>query len=918
MARRAFTLVTHTHWDREWYEPFEIFRAQLVEVLDAALDDLSADPRHCFTLDGQVALVDDYLALRPEAEPRLREAVRSGRLRIGPFYTQADSLLVDGEGLIRNLARGIARAEAIGRCEHVAYMADQFGHAAQLPQLLALFGLSTAVLWRGVGPARPPSSFVWRAPDGSRVETLWLQDGYGSGRRYPSDPAGFVAAVERHLERHGAWLQGAAVVLPIGDDHVRLATWAVHAAEALGAAHPELDVQVAGYAEHFGHAVRAEHEIVGELRSPAFAPVLAGVASARVREKQAAARVTQLLLRATEPLAAWATRLGGHAPGELVRRAWELAVLNQAHDSAAGCGADATHLDVAARFRWAEQAAAAARDRVTVQLGLEPGEGFGVLAFVPVRGDSAVVEAELPKSLAPPLVAVGADGVARPVQLLAAADERPLFEGEFSAADLEQHLGGLDPATPIFGRFLTGLHARDEGGGVMRLDVGLGSAPAHRKALAADQARLSAMLGRIERFKVFLHDAAPTRRALLAVGPGGDARLTQLRVHGGTPEGASVGALDDARPGIMSGEVRVIATADGVAIEDGPLRVLAAGLVDDGDRGDLYHAQPVPPSIHPGAATAKVIERGPLRACLRLHQRLELPEALADDRRSRAGTAPLSVTTDVTVHAGSRRVDFVVTLRNVHRDHRLRALVRAPFVAERFDVEHGLAVLARPFDAAAALGAGAERAAPTGQHHLFVDVGAGDAGVALMSRGLLEHEVTRERGETQLLLTMLRSVGWLARGDLDVIDHAAGPMLPTPDAQELGEHRFEYALLLHRGDWRQGGVLDEARRYQAPALAWHARGSVRAPRDAALVQVTPQAAILTALHPAADGHGLIARVLNTAATETDVRLAPWGGCHEAGAVDPLGRAIASPVWRVRDGVAEASLRAWQLATVWLR
>jgi mannosylglycerate hydrolase len=278
----------------------------------------------------------------------------------------------------------------------------------------------------------------------------------------------------------------------------------------------------------------------------------------------------------------------------------------------------------------------------------------------------------------------------------------------------------------------------------------------------------------------------------------------------------------------------------------------------------------------------------------------------------------LSITTEVTLHADSRRVDFSVALHNAHLDHRLRALVRAPFVADRFDAEHGLAVLARPFDPAAALGGGAERAAPTGQHHLFVDVGAGELGVALMSRGLLEHEVRREHGETQLLLTLLRSVGWLARGDLEVIDHAAGPMLPTPDAQELGAHRFEYALLLHQGDWRRGAVLDEARRYQAAPLAWHARGPLRAPRDAALVEVTPNAVILSALHPAEGGRGLIARVLNTAAEETTARLVPYGGCHEAGAVDPLGRAVPSPVWRVHDGVAEARLRAWQLATVWLR
>ena len=30
-------LVPHTHWDREWYEPFQRFRLRLVDLLDDVL-----------------------------------------------------------------------------------------------------------------------------------------------------------------------------------------------------------------------------------------------------------------------------------------------------------------------------------------------------------------------------------------------------------------------------------------------------------------------------------------------------------------------------------------------------------------------------------------------------------------------------------------------------------------------------------------------------------------------------------------------------------------------------------------------------------------------------------------------------------------------------------------------------------------
>src|SRR6516165_7678067 len=117
-------------------------------------------------------------------------------------------------------------------------MPDHFGFAAQLPQLFRLFGIDGAVLWRGVGPDRPPHAFRWVSPDGSDVVALWLQDGYGSGRRLPSDPQGFADAVERTLDRLGDWIGEMPILFPVGDDHVRLATWLPEAAHALSSRHP--------------------------------------------------------------------------------------------------------------------------------------------------------------------------------------------------------------------------------------------------------------------------------------------------------------------------------------------------------------------------------------------------------------------------------------------------------------------------------------------------------------------------------------------------------------------------------------------------------------------------------------------------------------------------------------------------------
>ncbi|HEU5205741.1 MAG TPA: hypothetical protein VFU17_15725 [Candidatus Limnocylindrales bacterium] len=55
LAGYRFTVVPHTHWDREWYQPFEVFRMRLARAVERICDVLEADPR--FTLDGQAVIL---------------------------------------------------------------------------------------------------------------------------------------------------------------------------------------------------------------------------------------------------------------------------------------------------------------------------------------------------------------------------------------------------------------------------------------------------------------------------------------------------------------------------------------------------------------------------------------------------------------------------------------------------------------------------------------------------------------------------------------------------------------------------------------------------------------------------------------------------------------------------------------------
>ena len=148
---RTLHLVSHTHWDREWYLTFQQFRLRLVHLVDGLLDLLDSNPDYrYFMLDGQTIVLDDYLFMRPEKADIIRAHVRSGRMLIGPWHVLPDEFLVSPEATIRNLLQGDRTARQFGPKMMVGYLPDPFGHVGQMPQILRGFGIETAAFRRGL------------------------------------------------------------------------------------------------------------------------------------------------------------------------------------------------------------------------------------------------------------------------------------------------------------------------------------------------------------------------------------------------------------------------------------------------------------------------------------------------------------------------------------------------------------------------------------------------------------------------------------------------------------------------------------------------------------------------------------------------------------------------------------------------
>jgi mannosylglycerate hydrolase len=346
------------------------------------LDRLEADERLRFTLDGQLATVDDYLEIRPEAEERIRALVQSGRLAIGPWQTLMDEFLVDGETTLRNLEAGLRRAEQFGSAMQVGYLPDMFGHVAQMPQILRAAGIQTAVVWRGVPAAVDFHRFVWEGLDGSAVVAEYLPAGYDNAA-YLFDVPGPVD-LGLFKERFSPWFRGDPVLGMVGTDHMPLAR--AFSERVAGATVGTLADYLAGASPD---GLSHWH---GELRSAARANLLPGVVSARIDLKAACARAECWLERYAEPLQAL---YGGDWPEPFLAQAWARMFQNSAHDSICGCSADEVSAQVLVRYAEAEQIGRELAQRAVARIAAEVPQGAFAVVNPSPHERSDLVELEV-------------------------------------------------------------------------------------------------------------------------------------------------------------------------------------------------------------------------------------------------------------------------------------------------------------------------------------------------------------------------------------------------------------------------------------------------------------------------------------------------------------------------------------------
>ncbi len=796
-------IVSHTHWDREWYEPFQVSRARLIQCIDQLLTIFETNPAYeNFMLDGQTIVLEDYLEVRPEREQMLRDLVIAGKLDIGPWYILPDEFLVSGEAIIRNLQRGIRLARNFGRVMQVGYLPDPFGHISQMPQILRGFGLNTAILRRGL--ADEPTELWWQAADGTRVLLCYLRNSYDNLAFVPRDPAGFGEALAEQRTLLTPHTRTENLLLMNGTDHmepwanlphlIETARQQIHDAQIV---HTSLPMYVARVQDDIAARSLDLPIVKGELRNPKRHPLLPGVLSTRLWIKQRNAHAQMVLEKWVEPFIALAS-LDRHRA--LSRLAWKYLLQNQPHDSICGCSVDQVHHEMALRFEWVEQIAEPiiANSLTTLALHLDTRSTIGeqtILVFNPTcttRTDCVETILDVPDKFS-------------------ILDERgnPLPFHVTYRAGKRTHVEFLAPNVP-----------------------GLG----YRTFYLAHRSLESKPL-----------DTFPPPRVL---------ENEFYRIQADANDGALT-IWDKTTGAEFSGLLR---------------------FVDGGDRGDLYNYCPPENDTlirQPSAPPRILTEHSPARQSLHITMTYRLPAQLVAERNARASEwVDEKIGTRISIYPGVRRIDFQTTVDNRARDHRLSVEFPAPFVATHTYADQAFDVVARAITLPAFTPDWIEQPRPEAPMQTFVSISDGQTGMTLATRGLPEYAARSEAQQTVLTLTLLRCIGWLSRDDLSTRQGHAGPAIETPGAQEIGVHRFEYALIPHQGDWRN--AFDQAFAFAAPmrAIATDAHPGTL-PASASFVRTSPREFVISTIKLSEDHRGLIVRGYNIGDQPIDACIEVW-------------------------------------------
>ncbi|WP_319370868.1 mannosylglycerate hydrolase [uncultured Ilyobacter sp.] len=764
MKKYKVHVVPHMHWDREWYFTTEESRILLLNNMEEILDRLETDPEYkYYVLDGQTAILEDYFAIKPENKDRIKALVQSGKLIIGPWYSQTDSIVVNGESITRNLLYGIKDCKEFGSHMSIGYIPDSFGQSEQLPQIFNGFNIDKSMFWRGCSERHgtDKTEFYWESLDGSKVLNQIMPLGYAIGKYLPTDKAGLKKRLDTYLKvlEHGA--TGEALILPNGHDQMPLQKDIFEVMDTLNEMYPDHEFFMSNFDNVYDDILKNKEEldtIRGEFIDGKYMRIHRSISSTRMDIKDIHAKLEYRITNVLEPLAAVASTLGFEYHHGLIEHIWKLIMKNHAHDSIGCCCSDKVHREILERFILAS-------DKVE-SLIIHYKRKIADHSPAKDGADKLVVYNLLPNR------------VERVVDATVRIRANDFSLKDYNGNDVKYNVISKKEIDPgLIDRQIVHYGVYEP---FMEYEIQF---EATVPAMGYETLYISKVDGENSAIKPSVKEDLENEFYTVTFNKNG-----------------TINVLDKE----LGREYKNL-----LLLEEGS---------DDGDEYDYSPLRPKEEMIITNEgieADIEIVSLG-LEEKAVIKYRLDLPQNL-EDRKKKIINSYNDFEVEVSLKKGQKRVDIKVTIDNNVSDHRVRMHLPTPYESSVSVADQQFGSIERSVHDTAMEVWEKEnwKEMPVSIYSMMSLVGLhnSEEGLSVLTNGLREYEIIGEGYDT-LAITLMRGIGVLGKEELYYRPgRPSGIKLPTPDSQMLGKQTYEFSIYTHKGSTLDGETFKAAKDY---------------------------------------------------------------------------------------------------------